>query len=89
MPTFEGSADLFVDDALLFVMSLNAERSAMVPVAVAVVSGGRAVTQGTWQGDWLDYLGLGPIPPEANAAVEQFLQSSGSWATVRRAVGLQ
>tara|TARA_R110002073_G_scaffold45053_2_gene124658 strand:+ start:112128 stop:117635 length:5508 start_codon:yes stop_codon:yes gene_type:complete len=89
LPTFEGSADLFVDDALLFVMGLNAERSAMVPVAVAVVSGGRAVTQGTWQGDWLDYLGLGPIPPEANAAVEQFLQTNGDWASVRRALGLQ
>lgn len=72
----------------LFLLGLNADRSGLTPMGVAVVENGEMALHGAWQGQWLDYLALAPVPPEAQQAVTNYLAGEGTWQSVRRAAGL-
>lgn len=72
----------------LFLLGLNADRSALTPLGVAVVENGEMALYGNWQGQWLDYLALAPVPAEAQQAVASYLAGEGTWQSVRRAAGL-
>lgn len=72
----------FEDGDPVFFLGLDSLRGRLIPVAIGEVQGGRAVQRGNWNGEWIDVIGIAPVPGASIPAINDYLESGGSWSTV-------
>ncbi|MGL6159482.1 hypothetical protein [Microbulbifer sp.] len=86
VPLLNGRRDWMEEGTRVVISGLDRARAALVPVAVGEVQGERVHLRGSFEGQWLDYIGLA-LPPEAAApAIQAWLDDETSWPAVRAAL---